>query len=98
MVTYTTSTLRIRLPTTLTLEDVNIYCTLEQGDVEITKDHLEVVDHVITIEYSQRETAMMHEGKATVMLNFYFSDGRRLPSTKSEIEIKRNVYERVITE
>ena len=97
MVTYTTSTIAVKIAAGITLETADIYGTLTQGDIEVTKKHLVPDENrYVYLTFSQEETARFHTGTAIGMLNFYYEDGTRVPSTEFEVTVKENRYKRVI--
>lgn len=106
MINYTTPTI------TLTVEGVDIsgqdiYVTLEQGKIELTKSgedltvttdtHDQVTDTVIVFVLTQEESAAFRFNSAvSVQVNWISSQGVRAATEIKTVGVMRNLLDRVV--
>ena len=86
------------------LEADNVYATIEQGFVNITKtgEYIEVAEHSVKLWLTQKESLSLRIGKpADVQLNWTYTDDltgtkRRAATKKKEIVIEKQLLRKEI--
>lgn len=101
---YTTPTLPLTVPLDITAADICV--TLKQGSYELEKTNDDVTmsydpetgKTTLVVTLTQEETgAFTAEKKATVQVNWIFSDGSRDASNARRIDIVENLKDEVMT-
>ena len=69
-------------------------CT--QKDFDDSQVEIDSEEGIITLHLKQEDTAGFTEGLAELQVNFYSQDEERIPSEKTLIRIKDNLYKKVM--
>lgn len=101
--TYETKPLTISFTPSDVLDSYKkIVISFEQGGVLVNKfeDDLEIdtENGKISLNLSQEETSKFHEGSAKVQVNIYYDFSERDVSKKATIEVRDNLYKKVIND
>ena len=100
MVQGTTPTFILTLPNTVDLTVVkNLYFTLEQGNVKLTKkgEDLSVEGQEVSVYLGQEETLMFTPGRATLQLNWTYDGGTRACSNIVTVPVGHNLLKEVVS-
>lgn len=106
MIRYTTPTISLSVEKT-DLTGKDIYVSLEQGNIYLTKSGAELTVNVETVEQkpithisftlTQEESATFNENKSvSVQVNWISSDGVRAATGIKSIKVMRNLLNEVI--
>lgn len=57
---------------------------------------VDIENDTITLPLSQEDTAMFQPGKVTMQLNIYYDNTERDVSEQCELEVKKNLYKKVM--
>lgn len=96
-----TSTIEMTFPSDVDLSLVDLLTfSLEQDGFKFRKDTPDpniIIDHnVVTVNLTQEETLLFHEGVGTIQLNWLYGDGKRGNSNQVGIYIYPNILDEVI--
>lgn len=100
MVQGTTPTFILTLPDTIDMAAIsNMYFTLEQGEVKLTKkgDDLSIDGHDVLVFLSQEETLKFKTGRALLQLNWTYPEGVRACSNIVTVNVGLNLIKEVIS-
>lgn len=100
MVQGTTPTFILTLPDTVDLTGVkNLYFTLEQGNVKLTKkgEDLSVEGQEVSVYLGQEETLMFTPGRANLQLNWTYDGGTRACSNIVTVPVGHNLLKEVVS-
>lgn len=79
----------------------HIIISIEQGGIIVNKTESEMeVDTIagtITLNLSQEETGKFRKGNALIQVNIYYDFAERDVSKQATIEVRDNLYKKVIT-
>lgn len=106
MINYTTPTIYLTVEEH-DLSGMDVYVSLEQGNIELTKSgdditvttttHDQVTDTNISVPLTQQETAAFNfDGKVSVQVNFINSQGVRDATEIKKVSVFRNLLDKVI--
>jgi hypothetical protein len=99
MVRATTPTFICTFPETVDLSVIaNMYFTLKQGLITITKHSEDVVidGNNVSVYFSQSDTLHLVKGPAEVQLNWTYDDGSRCCSEIITISVTDNLLKEVV--
>ena len=79
---------------------VSIYQNTSGAEINRLSSELGIDEEndTVTISLSQEDTALFKPGKALIQVNIYYDNTERDVTTMAEIEVKNNLYRRVITD
>lgn len=107
IINYTTASIPLTVEG-VDLSSQDVYVTLEQGSIELTKTGLDLIittethgqetDTDIVFTLTQAETAMFnHDKSVMIMVNWINESGTRDATEIKNISVMRNLLDRVIT-
>lgn len=99
MVQATTPTFILTLPEDVDLSQANnVYFSLKQGIVEITKTDEDMVieGRTVSVYLSQSETLQFRQGAADLQLNWTYANGSRACSVIKRIDVAPNLLKEVV--
>lgn len=97
MIRWTTPTLILTIKG-IDLTACDVYVTVEQGSKEITLQAAVSYDDpntVLTVEYTQAQTSLLHIGEAEIQAN-WVKDGRRDATLPKTIYVEKNLLDEEI--
>lgn len=96
-----TQTLELTIPSSIDLDNANIYFSVEQhGKTMLEKTGTDVshIGNTIYVSLWQIDTLQLAEGDAKVMLNITLNDGAtRIPTYEAPVKVLHNHIKRVLT-
>ena len=106
MIRYTTPTISLTVEG-VDISSADIYATLEQGNIELTKSgtdlvvttdtHDSITDTIITMTLTQTESALFAFNKSvSVQVNWIFANGSRDATEIKIVPVMRNLLDEVI--
>lgn len=99
MVQATTPTFVLTLPQTVDLSEAeNVYFTLRQGSVEISKtgDELTIDGQTVSVYLTQAETLGISVGQARLQLNWTYANGGRACTNIAHVAVTENLLKEVV--
>ena len=99
MVQATTPTFILTLPQDLDLSDmVNMYFTLKQNSVEITKTGGDVYldGNIVYVFMSQEDTVKIFKGSCIIQLNWTYPGGLRGCTKEKVVPVEDNLLKKVV--
>lgn len=82
------------------LTGCDVYVSYEQGltsvDIKASDVSYDGEDTTVTVPLTQLQTAKFRVGKVTVQINWVYSDGKRNAVGTKEMEISRNLMQKVV--
>ena len=102
---YETETFQIKLNKDNVLNDIkHIIVSISQParEVQVDKKDNEIgideENNIISVSFSQEETAKFKPGNAEIQVNIYYNNSERDVSSKGQIEVRDNLYKKVISD
>ena len=97
MISYTTPTFIFTIPASAHVEQaLDVYFSIEQNDVKLTKHNLDVVENVVSVYLRHEESGKFQKGKAKIQLNWVYVNGRRAAMKPKQIDVEDNLLREVI--
>ena len=97
MISYTTPTFVLTVPASVHIDQaLDVYFTIEQEDVALTKHDLSITENVVSVYLSQEESGKFHKGKAKIQLNWVYVNGMRAATKQKTVDVEDNLLKEVI--